>query len=49
MPQKSAGFGDSKGGGMPEIAMLRHQVGEHGGGMATRESGMIDCFFMRVH
>ena len=49
MPQESAGFGGSKGGGLPEIAILRHRVGEHGGGMATRESGVIDCFFMRVH
>ena len=34
---------------MSEIEMLGHKVGEHGLGLGTRKTGMIDCFSQRAN
>ena len=49
MPQEFAGFVDTKRGHMPEIEMLDHRLGEHRLWPETRQSRMIDSFFLRVH
>ena len=47
-PQESAGFGESKQSCVPVIEMLSHRLGEHGVELETRETGVIDCFFLRA-
>ena len=33
----------------PEIQILHHRLDEYGLWMETRETGVIDCFYLRVH
>ena len=47
--QESAGFGDSKWVCMPGTEILRHRLDEHRVWTKTRETGVIDCFSLRVH
>jgi len=46
---ESARFGDLKRGCMPEIEMLCHRPSEQGVWTESRETGVIDCFSLRVH
>ena len=48
MLQESTGFGDSKQGHMPETETLGHRLGEHRVQRETKETGVIDCFSLRV-
>lgn len=46
--QQSAGLRDSRQGLVPEIDTAGHRLGEHGVQMETRETGVTDCFLLRV-